>query len=118
MRRCGGCGADAEQDQPHERGCTAAAVEEPDASEVAEMQRRHGTRFSPCACGREQVMAYKRAEVWPNDSASNGADADRLTYHDTPGGVSCRWGGELISKVPGLAATPRPAGPIFAGPSA
>lgn len=55
---------------------------------VAQMKRRHGSRFASCECGRTDVLLFKRPEM------TNGPDADVYTYHDTPSGVSCENGGK------------------------
>jgi hypothetical protein len=64
-----------------------------------EMARDFGSKFSPCPCGRKRVLMYRRAENWPKDFSSNGADSNRLTYHNTPEGIACEHGGKLLSEV-------------------
>lgn len=61
---------------------------------VARMRRAHGSRFAACPCGRPDVLLYKRDG---SGGLSNGPDADRYTYHDTPTGIACAHGGELLS---------------------
>lgn len=56
----------------------------------AEMVRLYGSKFVACKCGRTDVLMYKRG-------GGNGPDADRLTYHDTPAGVRCERGGEVVA---------------------
>lgn len=71
--------------------------------ERARMTRLYGSKWAACPCGRKFVLMYKRAEKWPEDFVSNDATSDRFTYHDTPIGIACPHGGELLIRVPGAA---------------
>ena len=69
---------------------------------VSRLKRDYGASFHSCRCGREEVLLYKRAENWPRDFSHNGRRADRFTYHDTPKGVACAFGGMLLVEALGL----------------
>jgi hypothetical protein len=111
MMRCEGCGADLEQQQDHDVGCSGGRPKdhENDLDECRSMARRYGSKFAHCPCGRERVLMYQRGEEGTGIArglligTNNGPGSNRLTYHGTPEGFACTHGGALLCDVDGAA---------------